>query len=237
MSVRGTTIQSRWLRLYFLLFPEIIMHNHTYRVRRFVAEVAAMLPPGSSVLDAGAGSCQYKPLFTHCQYVAQDIVPGEGIDIAGDMTALPVSAETFNAVLCIQVLEHTTDPSAVFRELYRVLRPGGRLFLTTHLVFAPHMEPWDYFRFTNHGLRHLAEAVGFRVVAIRPQGGIWVTLGKLIQIAPLELLSKHRFVRWSYYAIATIPLFLLNAIFLLLDHFDREKKVTLNYECVFEKDR
>ncbi len=39
---------------------------------RWIAEQAALVPPGSKVLDAGAGSAPYRSLFAHCDYRTQD---------------------------------------------------------------------------------------------------------------------------------------------------------------------
>jgi ubiquinone/menaquinone biosynthesis C-methylase UbiE len=48
-------------------------------------------------------------------------------------------------VICTQVLERVADLSAVLRELYRVLKPGGSLWLTAPFFFAEHMQPHDYY--------------------------------------------------------------------------------------------
>jgi SAM-dependent methyltransferase len=49
---------------------------------------------------------------------------------------------------------------AVLRELYRVLKPGGGLWLTAPFFFAEHMQPHDYYRYTRYGLAHLAAPGG-----------------------------------------------------------------------------
>lgn len=43
-----------------------------------------------------------------------------------DATALPYSDQSFDAAVCVQVLEYVNDMRAALSELYRVLRPGGR---------------------------------------------------------------------------------------------------------------
>lgn len=45
--------------------------------------------------------------------------------------ALPLGEGVADLVLLVEVLEHLTEPDAVLREIHRVLKPGGRLFLTT----------------------------------------------------------------------------------------------------------
>jgi ubiquinone/menaquinone biosynthesis C-methylase UbiE len=66
-----------------------------------------------------------------------------------------------DAVLSTQVLEHVADPLSVLAEFFRVLKPDGRLWLTAPFVWYLHEEPYDYYRFTSHGLRFLLERAGF----------------------------------------------------------------------------
>lgn len=50
--------------------------------------------------------------------------------LAGDATRLAFADDTFDAVICSEVLEHLPDYDAALREIRRVLRPGGRLCVT-----------------------------------------------------------------------------------------------------------
>jgi arsenite methyltransferase len=46
-----------------------------------------------------------------------------------DATSLPLEDASFDAALCVQVLEYVTDYSRALAELHRVLRPGGRVLV------------------------------------------------------------------------------------------------------------
>src|SRR4051794_29938546 len=117
--------------------PDIFTFNDFER-DAWVARQAALLPRGARVLDVGAGPCRYRRLFDHCGYESQDFAQYEGsqqgpfsdkeqwhygrIDYVCDATEIPVSAGSFDAVLCTEVLEHVPRPVDVVRELARVLR-------------------------------------------------------------------------------------------------------------------
>jgi SAM-dependent methyltransferase len=59
--------------------------------------------------------------------------------VAGDATALPFADGRFDLVTMFDLLEHVPDDAAVAREALRVLRPGGRV-----LVSTPNRARWRY---------------------------------------------------------------------------------------------
>lgn len=148
---------------------------------RWIATCAASVPVGSRVLDAGAGSCPYKSLFAHCEYKTQDLQPlskeqlrygnyGE-IDYVCDVTSIPVDAHSFDIVLCTEVLEHHPEPIRVIQEFARILRPGGRLFLTAPLGSGLHQEPYHYYGgYTPFWYQKFLPEAGFKGISIEPNG-------------------------------------------------------------------
>ena len=220
---------------YFKIFPEAIMHNHTYRLKRFVRGISKKYGrKGGKIVDIGAGSCQYKDYLKDFEYFSQDIQNNQqkSIDYVGKIETLP--SNTFDYILCTQVLEHLKEPNLAFKNFYRILKRKGRVFLTTHMAFEEHLAPNDYFRFTRYGLKYLAESNGFRVERIEPQGGRFLVLAKELQILIPRLL-RNKWAILVFYLFFSLPLFLLSLILFLLDFLDKGKSLTLNYECIFVK--
>ncbi len=125
------------------------------------------------VLDVGCGVKPYYPYFqAHAdEYVGVD-VDNPAADLQGSVEALPVEDESFQLVLCTQVLEHAEDPARAVRELWRVTAPGGRVLASTHGVQVYHPAPGDYWRWTHAGLERLfAENGDWRAVSVRPAAG------------------------------------------------------------------
>jgi len=225
------------INLLYKIFPEKIIHNHTYQVKRFIKSVADKYDKkGKKIIDIGAGTCPYKKYFQQSQYFSQDLKnnPQKTIDFVGDATSIPVKNNSFDYILCLQVLEHLTKPHLAFKEFFRILKPGGKLFLTTHMAFEEHMIPNDYFRFTRYGLKYLAETTGFKTIKIKPQGGRFIVLARELQILFLRL-SNNKYLVYLFYLIFFLPLFLLSLILLTLDFLDKNKDLTLNYQGIFVK--
>lgn len=99
-------------------------------------------------------------------YSCLDISAFPDIDIVADIQNMPqVESEKFDTIICTQVLEHVPNPFDAISELYRILRPGGRLLITVPFLNNYHMEPDDYWRFTEYALKHLLKEFSHCTVA------------------------------------------------------------------------
>jgi SAM-dependent methyltransferase len=75
-------------------------------------------------------------------------------DTKGDILSLPFPDESFDGVVLSEVLEHCTDPKRAIGEVFRVLKPGGLVLVTSPYIWPEHGiagEYRDYWRFTRHG--------------------------------------------------------------------------------------
>ena len=151
------------------------------------------MPVGGRLLDYGCADQPYRHFAPPgVEYVGADI-PGNplaSVEIAPDGT-VPVGDGEFDAVLSTQVLEHVEDPAVYLRECFRVLRPGGRVLLSTHGIMVWHPDPVDYWRWTHSGLRRQVEQAGFRVVRLEGIMGLAATGLQLVLDAYLWRLPRR----------------------------------------------
>jgi SAM-dependent methyltransferase len=155
-------------------------------IAAFLRRAAASLPAGARVLDAGAGTSPYRKLFTGFAYTSTDWAntphpEGRQADVIAPIDDLPLESESFDCVICTEVIEHVTDPVAALAELRRVLVPGGRAWVTAPFVWEFHEEPYDFYRYTRHGLRSVLERAGFADVEVTPFGGCFSTVAQLLR--------------------------------------------------------
>lgn len=95
------------------------------------------------------------------------------VDLQCDLTAtLPFSDGQFDTVILSDVLEHVSQPEALWREMARILSSGGRVLMSVPFYYYLHEQPNDYYRYTEYALRRFAEISGFRVILLEQLGGI-----------------------------------------------------------------
>lgn len=186
------------------------------------------------VLDAGAGRGAYRAIIGRhaSQYVGLDVGLSAATAVVGDAQRLPFADGSFDTVFCSQVLEHVPEPWLALAEFRRVLKPGGYLILSVPHISWLHNEPYDFYRYTPHGLRFLLERAGLAEQKLQAAGGLFSLLGHVFSTAWMNLTFGipvvHPLVRrWNH---------VWGRIVASLDrHLEKKKLFALNYVCLAKK--
>jgi SAM-dependent methyltransferase len=99
-----------------------------------------------------------------------------GEDVTGDLRSIPLPDAALDVAIVTEVLEHCAQPFEAVAELYRVVKPGGLLFVTSPFWWVEHPtdEYEDYWRFTRQGWALLFK--DFASVTVTPCG--WTPEGE-----------------------------------------------------------
>ena len=120
------------------------------RVKRELV-VAPMIPESGKGLDIGCRDGRYTKYLKGLELTSIDIDPrdmeklkaeGHGKFIVADVQQMPFPGNSFDFVLFSEVLEHVPDQKKALKEIARVLRPGGKVLITTPSARYP--ATWDF---------------------------------------------------------------------------------------------
>jgi len=140
------------------------------------------------VVDVGAGRAPYRGLLKCKKYVGIDIERRgdvENLIIADINKDIPIDSESVDVVILTEVLEHLRNPNRAMEELCRILKPGGKLVLTTPLLWPLHEEPNDFQRFTKYGLEEILKNSGFKEFKITGYGN-YILSAVILAMFPLR---------------------------------------------------
>ncbi len=178
------------------------------------------------VLDLGCGDSRYSHYFPN--RIGLDHSMQEGVNIIGDAHHLPFSSSSFSVILTTEMLEHVHDPQKVIDEIQRVLRPGGKVILTTRFVFPIHEAPMDFYRFTKYGLAYLFRK--WVKVEIRPESHPFEGIGVLFQRMAYQ--SDFRGSKLISYACLLLARFMSILDILVTRQYGDIRRQTLETEII-----
>jgi ubiquinone/menaquinone biosynthesis C-methylase UbiE len=130
-------------------------------------------------------------LFSHCEYYSHEFEENKEIfdtfrgekekdnkkyDYQGDITNFTeIEDESFDYVLCTEVLEHTPEPIKAIKELTRICKKGGQIILTASFTSGLHQEPFHFYSgFSPHFYEYVANKYNLlKVKEIKSQGDIF----------------------------------------------------------------
>ncbi|MGC4038022.1 MAG: class I SAM-dependent methyltransferase [Chitinophagaceae bacterium] len=157
--------------------PSII--KPAYLIRKCLLKYIRKYAPEltGSVMDFGCGSKPYKSLLINAEeYVGVDF-QGQGhsheneqIDVFYDGLNIPFDNNRFDGIFTSEVFEHVFNLEHIVGELNRVLKPGGKIFITCPFAICEHEQPNDFARYTSFGLKDLLERNGFTIISFEKAG-------------------------------------------------------------------
>lgn len=211
-----------------------------HRVNRKIVQDHLPLVKGT-VYDLGCGTKPYEELLLEKAdtYIGVDwsntLHDIAQADIVADLNKkLPLQNNTADTVVSFQVMEHLSEPRVFLREAFRILKPYGNIILTVPFQWHLHEEPYDYYRYTMHGLRYLFEKAGFNNIRITPNTGYWTTRALKFNYHTERLTRQG--IRGFVFKIIFIPAWILNQwLAPLLDKFDKDFSHTAGYTVTAQK--
>jgi SAM-dependent methyltransferase len=151
-----------WLRKIYRNLPEPPSTNFSYyKVEPSPYDLLPhdLLPPNPVIYDIGSKSARagyFGGAPSDATVICIDIVPGLGVDIVADAQNMPqIDSESADCALLVSVLQHLPSPQKAIDEAFRVLRPGGVIYVNVPFIFVYHRDPEDFNRFSVPGLEFL----------------------------------------------------------------------------------
>lgn len=127
---------------------------------------------GMRILEIGSrevtGASIARERLSEAEYIGFDYYEGNNVDIVGDAHKLSSyfdEDDQFDIIFTSACFEHFAMPWLVSTEIAKLLKVGGIVFVETHFSYAAHERPWNFFQFSDMGLKTLfSRALGIECI-------------------------------------------------------------------------
>jgi SAM-dependent methyltransferase len=205
-----------------------------------------------TLVDVGCGAKPYKKYLTGSvqNYIgldypaspeSMDAVVSSPPEVYANALQIPLKDNCIDSVILTQVLEHVPAPECTIKEIKRILKKDGTLIISAPMLYPIHSAPYDYFRFTRHGIEELLAKNGFSITELKENGGLTASVALFVNLFLMHKLfnlsSKKATVLLALPLAPIVILLatLLNLAAYILQPIDKERRFTLNYFVVSRK--
>jgi SAM-dependent methyltransferase len=169
ISNRVKNFLKRWPNIFNLL-KKVIGPDHSlasgFHLNASIQKLFGPEIKDKIVLNVGSGTNRIHP-----EIINIDIFLFKNVDVAADISALPLPDGSVDGIICDTVLEHIENPDSAIREMSRVLKPEGVLVVIVPFLYPYHSSPNDFHRWTGEGVRRALRFHGLRTEELGVLGG------------------------------------------------------------------
>jgi len=196
------------------------------------------------ILDVGAGLRQYRYLFDEKNiYESCDLNGGfhqkKEHNIVANIYDITVESHSYDVILLLQVLEHLEFPVKALKEVNRILKDDGILFLSAPQAAGDHFEPQHYFNYTQYGLKSVLGQAGFEILKHHRLDGMFVYIGNRIGKLGTILYDQYKWNSHLLQKLLAMPFFglcwILGAVIPILDPLDKLRNYCIGHIVIAQK--
>lgn len=235
--------------IFLKIFSRIIPSLAQREVQKFVENIVKDISFNTklSILDAGAGDKRFAYYFDKfknydtCDLENDSFHKKIKHTFYCDLQNIPVDNEKYDVVINLQVLEHVKYPDKCIKELGRVLKKNGKIYISAPSMYPLHFAPYNYFNFHPSAFKLMLEKNNLKILNITEQGGAFLVIGVILSRLPFSVLKrqKNQFTRFLFllFFLLTIPIFhfIFPLIFKTLDRLFKTEGTTIGYNIIAKK--
>ena len=198
-----------------------------------------------NLVDLGCGIKPYEDIFKVqvINYIGVDYKPTmvanyqelTKADLFSDCCNTGLGSESFDTVLCTQVMEHVYDFGNLAQETYRLLKKGGYAIFTIPFLWPIHAEPNDFFRFTQYSIEEIFNKLAFEIIELRPTEGAICTMNQMRLLIYTSKKINIPVIRFLKKVVDKLYIIIINYISLRAPQHPFDGKMFLNYLLVVKK--
>lgn len=186
-------------------------------------------PSEKVVVHLGSGNTRF-----HKDILNLDIIGYGNVNIIADITKIPLQSGSVDAVILDSVLEHVKQPDVVTKEVLRILKPQGNLFVSIPFMMGFHACPDDYYRWTEEGAKILLQ--DFKILKLKAEGGptsalLWIFQEWLSLVLSFGIKPLHIFW-YIFLMVTTWPFKYLDIV---LNKYEYQNKISSAFIIICKK--